>query len=91
MWLADGAFGGLVKQMMVLAQDSLRLQPPRVMERVEDVGDQAFEGSLAARRNVQGSSLESCLGRNLGRNFRRNRWRVSHSLKLRSFDGAHHG
>ncbi|HTO59969.1 MAG TPA: hypothetical protein VMM15_01815 [Bradyrhizobium sp.] len=41
---ADGALGGLVEQMMVPMQDSVRLQAPRVMQGVEDVGDQASAG-----------------------------------------------
>jgi hypothetical protein len=61
-WLADGALDGVVEQVTVLVQRSFRLQAPRVVQGVQDVGDQAFAGSLAARRNVRKSSL--------GRNFR---------------------
>ena len=49
MRLADGAFGGVVEQVTVPVQSSFRLQAPRVMEGVDDVGDQAFAGFLATR------------------------------------------
>ncbi|WP_291703576.1 hypothetical protein, partial [Bradyrhizobium sp.] len=90
MRFADGPLGGGAEQVTVLVQISFRLQPPRVVQSLDDMSDQAFAGSLAARRMVFGRSLGGRLSRNLGRNLCINRWRVSHSLKLRSCEAAHH-